>query len=768
MRKFKKIMAVALAGAMLLSMAGCGKTGEGDKTVATGGDATQEATPSDADEFVDDGDWTTTEVQQPEVERFTTVEGADVMGFDFEDGNVGPFVTYVNGGDYKLYVENGELVCDISKPGRVEHGCQVYYDGFTMARDCVYTMKFDVRCDIERTVQWRIQINGGDYHAYASEYVTIGPETQSVNCEFTMAEDSDPAPRFVVNMGAIEGDGDLPAHKIYFDNISLIVTDGSNAEKIEGAPIPIQVKVNQLGYLTDDTKTVVTTSKDDEKFKIVTADTEETVYVGQYEEFKFDKAVLNQIRKADFSDFKTPGTYKIISCPSGASYEFVIGDDIYDDVYKDIILMLYKQRCGIETDSAIAGKFAHPACHTGGAVVYGSPSSSTVDVSGGWHDAGDYGRYVVPGAKTVQDLLLTYEDFGYAADDIGIPESGNNVPDILDEARFELEWMLKMQDAESGGVYHKVTCDVFPETVNPEEETAQLLLAPISYAATCDFAAVMAKASVLYRGFDETFADTCLEASKKAFAYAQADEKRASYINPDEIVTGAYADAKVVDETIWSAAELYIATGEAEYKTALEEAMQGTLTTGLGWADIGGLALYDLAKCESVDANIRETAKAKLLEAADEHIEACEKEVFGTGLADSYSWGSNMAVANNIQLLLMADRLSPNDEYIAYAKKHRDYIFGLNPVGYCYVTGYGSNSPCHTHHRPSQVLGETMPGMLVGGANAGFNDPYSKAVLTGMPTGMCYVDNEQSFSCNEITIYWNSPLIYGMTGLMNK
>ena len=113
MRKFKKIMAVALAGAMLLSMAGCGKSGEGDKTVATGGDATQEATPSDADAFVDDGDWTTTEVQQPEVERFTTVEGADVMGFDFEDGKVGPFVTYVNGGDYKLYVENGELVCDI-------------------------------------------------------------------------------------------------------------------------------------------------------------------------------------------------------------------------------------------------------------------------------------------------------------------------------------------------------------------------------------------------------------------------------------------------------------------------------------------------------------------------------------------------------------------------------------------------------------------------------------------------------------------------------
>ena len=86
--------------------------------------------------------------------------------------------------------------------------------------------------------------------------------------------------------------------------------------------------------------------------------------------------------------------------------------------------------------------------------MYGSDVAK--DVSGGWHDAGDYGRYVVPGAKAVQDLLLTYEDSEYAAKDdaIGIPESGNGVPDVLDEVRYELDWMLKMQDETSGGVYH--------------------------------------------------------------------------------------------------------------------------------------------------------------------------------------------------------------------------------------------------------------------------------------------------------------------------
>jgi endoglucanase len=635
-----------------------------------------------------------------------------------------------------------------------------------MAEGCVYTMQFDVRCDVERTIQWRVQINGGDYHMYAGDYVTIGPETQTVTCEFTMEEESDPAPRFCVNMGAMDGDDALGEHKIYFDNISLLVTDGSNAQEIGSLPTPIQVKVNQVGYKPNDEKRVVVTSADDDKYKIVDAETEETVYVAAYDDAVRDPSINSKAQYGDFSDFTTPGTYKIISHPSGASYEFTIADDVYDAAYKDVVLMLYKQRCGTELDESIAGDYAHGACHTDEAVVYGSEASGTVDVSGGWHDAGDYGRYVVPGAKTVQDLLLAYEDYAYTADDIGIPESGNGVPDLLDEARYELEWMLKMQDKESGGVYHKVTCAVFPETVMPEEETDQLILAPISYAATCDFAAVMAKASVVYAEYDNDFAAQCLEASKQAYAYADADTEKSAYKNPDDIVTGEYSDSKLTDETLWAAAELYLATGEDTYKKAVETAMEEKISVEFGWASIGGYALYDLAKSDATDAGIKSAATELVIAAADSHVEACEAEAFGTGLARDYVWGSNMTVANNIQLLLMANRLSANENYMKYAQLNRDYIFGLNPVGYCYVTGYGTNSPLSTHHRPSQVVGSSMPGMLVGGANTGLEDSYSNAVLTGVAAGLSYVDNEQSYSCNEITIYWNSPLIYAMTGLM--
>ncbi len=761
MKRFKKTAAIMLAAAMTLAMAGCGNQSKDKDSKATDTDA---ATASDAVVIEDDGDWTTTEAEVVEDNRFTTVEGADAMGINFDDDALDGFVSYENGGKFSLYAENGEMVADIENNGSVEHACQVYYDGFTMAKGCVYTVSFDVRSTIERIVEWRVQINGGDYHPYASDKITIGPETQTITMEFTMEDNSDPAPRFVVNMGAVDGISGLEPHKIYFDNISLFVTDSSNAEKIVGAPTPIQVKVNQIGYKPDDAKTVVVTSGDDTKFKIVKADTEETVYIGEYGALAFDAALGSNVKQGDFSDFKSPGKYKIISSPSGASYEFEIGDGLYDDIYKDVILMLYNQRCGTALDSAISGDFAHEACHMQEAVIYGDASGKKVDVSGGWHDAGDYGRYVVSGAKTVQDLFLAYEDYGYDADDVGIPESGNGVPDLLDEAKYELDWMLKMQDETSGGVYHKVTALVFPETVLAVDETAEMVLAPISYTATGDFAAIMAKASVLYKDIDSDFADTCLEAAKKAYSYLEANPDMKGYTNPEEIVTGEYPDSGKADEYLWAAAELYIATGDNSYVDAINEVLGGNYNKGLGWAAIGTYPLYDLAKANGIDESLKSAAKDEILCQAETLLKSCEKSNIFVSIKN-FPWGSNMNIANDGMLFLMANNLEANDKYLEYAQRQRDYIFGVNGTGYCYVTGYGQLSPVSTHHRPSQVLGETMPGMLVGGADSGLEDPYANAVLYGVSPALCYVDNSQSFSCNEVTIYWNSPLIYLMTGL---
>ena len=763
MKRFKKASVVLCTAFMALAMVGCGKSKKDSATPtdATPADASSEDAVVSLNE--EDYDWSTTEEPDTEGKGFPTEAGDVVLAFDFDDDDLHKFTTYSNGGSFHLKAKDDMMVAEITRTGSVEHGCQAYWDGFAMLQGCEYTYTFDISCDIERSIEWRVQVNGGDFHAYASDHVKIGPEKQTITADFTMEELSDPAPRLVFNMGRVDDMGDVPEHNIYIDNISLVVKDGSNAIEVEPLPTPKRVRVNQIGYEPDEKKYVLTASADDEVFKVVNVDTNETVFVGAYGEVDDNLALGEKARLGEFTSVTEPGTYKIISAPSGESYEFKIGEGVYSDVYKDVVLMLYRQRCGCDLDESIAGEFAHEACHTTAALVYDDPSAPAKDVSGGWHDAGDYGRYVVPAAKTIEDLFITYEDFGATADDIGIPESGNGVPDLLDEARYELEWMLKMQ-ADDGGVYHKVTALVFPETVNAVDETAQLYLAPVSYAATGDFVAVMAKASVLYRQYDEEFADRCLEAALKSYDYISSHDT-SFYINPKEIVTGEYGDRRVSDEYLWANTELYFATGDSKYEKEIQTTLETCIVEGLGWATMGTYPLYELAKAEGIPQTIKDLATEKFYKEVNRVISDCNHGVLAVDMSGSFQWGSNMRVANCGMLLLMANNISPSDEYYTMASRQKDYIFGLNGPAYCYVTGYGTVSPEHSHHRPSQVLGKTMPGMLIGGPDNALEDPYALAVLPGVAPAKSYVDNEQSYSCNEVTIYWNSPLIYLMTGL---
>lgn len=751
MMKFKKVIAACLVAAMASTMfAGCGK----EKTDNTTESVTNEDTTTEAEVSETETETTTEEATE---EEEGVSDGDRVIDLNFDEG-VDDCYSYINGGGCTLEAVDGEMGIHITNIGMVEHANQIYYDGFALYEGCVYEYSFDVHCDIERKLQWRLQINGGDYHAYAMDNIDIGPETQHISAKFTMEEASDPAPRMCFNLGLLEGmEANTGEHNIYIDNILLEAVDTSNVQKLETIPEPVPVKVNQLGYKASDYKKATVSSKDATSFDVIDTASGESVYHGELSNSKFDSAAFEDYKIADFSELVTDGTYKVVTDTGLESYEFEIKDNIYDDLYKDTVLMLYKQRCGVATEKAIAGDFAHGVCHNETAVVWGTEKA--LDVSGGWHDAGDYGRYVVSGAKTVADLFLAVEDSEAAlSDDLGIPESGNKVPDLLDEARYELEWMLKMQDAESGGVYHKVTCAVFPDTVIPEEETDPLIISPISNTATGDFAAVMAKAAVLYNEYDKDFAAECLAAARNAWTYLEEHQGDAGFTNPESIETGEYPDNYDEDEYLWAAVELYIATNEDTYKDYINTAMEdiSSIKSGLGWADVGFYGLYDY--CMYVDDN--KDMEALLIKEADSLKSAISEDAYGSSLGMTYPWGSNMSVANNGMLLVMAYHVTEDISYLEPAKYQLDYILGRNAVGYCYVTGYGDLSPLHTHHRPSQVLGESMPGMLVGGANSNLEDPYAKAVLAEMHPERCYVDNEQSFSCNEVTVYWNSPLIY--------
>ena len=780
MRKFRKAMAVVLASAMCISAAACGKsenTSTQDSTESTTVSSDSASANDAANDSANASDGDASDLHSESSLKGTgpakkedafaggdtgsaqLKDGDVLVDINFDDGTVNNFVTYTNGGSYELKNEDGQLVADIKNCGSLDYANQAYWDGFALSENCVYTYSFDISSDIERKVEYRLQINGGDYHAYQGEKIDIGPEVTNFSVDFEMTEESDPAPRIVFNMGKMEDMSSDPGeHKIYIDNIKLEVKDASNAIEVSALPTYVNVAVDQMGYKPEDSKVAVvkTDSTGDEEFIVCDAYTNETVYVGKLGDPIHDYGSDREVRQADFSSFKDIGDYYVFT-EEGASYTFSIYDNPFTDIYRDTVLMLYKQRCGVALENS--GVFDHPECHNTEASVYGNESKKQ-DVSGGWHDAGDYGRYTVSTAKTIADLLLSYEDFGVEDDEMGIPESGNGIPDILDEARYELEWMLKMQDAETGGVYHKVSCAMFPETVAPHEETDELLLAPISVTATADFAAILAKASITYKDIDPDFSKTALEAAEKAWDYLGGLESYSGYKNPKDIVTGEYPDDHTLDDRVWAAAELYLAGSKKadEAKDFITSTNISDVKEGLGWADIGYYANYDLSKCD--DADLSKVGKDVIIAGVDEMVAQSKKTGYFLCFGSGFDWGSNMRVANDGMLLYMASNITGDASYAELAKHQRDYLLGANALGYCFVTGYGTLSPENPHHRPSQVAGQAMTGMLVGGPDRNLDDPYAIAVLTEESAAESYVDNAQSYSTNEITIYWNSPLIY--------
>ena len=703
-------------------------------------------------------------------------QGKKIIDLNFDDGGTSSFGSFTEGGEFYLANKDGMLDVKIVNVGYLDYSNQAFWDGFPLVEGCEYTYSFDIKSDIERKVEYRLQINGGDYHAYKGEYIKVGTEITNFKVDFVMKEKSDPAPRLVFNMGFMDDmdKSNKPSeHHVYIDNICLQVKDNTNAKapEIEALPSYLNVAVNQLGYRINDEKTVfVKTEKGKEDFFVVNAETGKIAWQGKLSETADDPASKSKVARGDFSGVNQPGTYYIYT-EAGSSYTFRIGDDVYADLYKDVVLMLYRQRCGVATDKAIAGEdFAHEACHTGEAKIFGTDKKK--DVSGGWHDAGDYGRYVVSGAKTVADLFAAYEDYGVKADNLGVPESGNGTPDLLDEARFELDWMLKMQDDETGGVYHKVTGMTFPGmSATPEKETAEMVIAPVSTTATGDFAAVMARAAIIYKDIDAAFAAKAYEAAAKAWKYIADNNDTTGFKNPEGMDTGEYPDTNTLDERFWAAAELYLAANieaagakksDADtYAAFIKKTMSDSnLKLGLGWTDMAMYAVYDLAKSST---EFSADAKKLLLAEADKLISAASGDRYYQSLGTNYYWGSNMGIASNGELLYMAARVAdekaaPN--YKKAASKNLDYLLGANAMGYSFVTGYGEFSPKKVHHRPSVAAGKAMPGMLVGGADNALEDDYAKKMCKNEAPSMCYVDNDASYSTNEVTVYWNSPLIY--------
>lgn len=499
------------------------------------------------------------------------------------------------------------------------------------------------------------------------------------------------------------------------------------------------IYADQLGYRPYDLKKAVIMA-DEPTFDICLANDGAVIYSGMASEPISSPASAEMVRTADFSKVVQPGKY-YISAGDKRSYPFIIDEKPYGSLRTEVLMMFNYHKCGICLD---CGVWSHPACHVSLATVYGTDEK--IDVSGGWHDAGDYGRYIVAAAKAVADLLLSYE------------LSQNPDSDVLDVAWFEIEWMLKMQDNATGGVYHKVTCRNFCGLdVMPEDENDELVISPISPAATADFAAAMAMAARFYPQKREEL----LLAAEHAWEWCEANPDKPGFTNPADIRTGEYGDNNSRDEYFWAACELFIATKDEKYHDYIKS---DDVYSGLGWSDMGtyGLVAYMFHAGDRADSAVFVKMKNKLTAVCQDIMIRYKSDPYGVSLSTYYVWGSSMTVANNAMTLLFGSRLieKAKDEYIEAACEHMHYLLGRNPLSQSYITGFGTNAPKNPHHRPSVAKNLAQPGMVVGGPDMNLSDEALKKSCEGEPPAKCYIDDKDSYASNEVTIYWNSPVYF--------
>ena len=488
----------------------------------------------------------------PVMNTVTFAAGNIIKNGEFATGTSGWGTYKESGGKCTLSTENGALALKVSDVGEKNYSVQAFYDIIPLYQNGVYRLKYDISSTVDRYVEGMIQQNGGKYTAYVWDGLELTSTPQTVNHVFTMKYDTDIMSKLVFNCGIQEEhEGVLPEHTIYIDNVSLELIDDSAVDYSSTQTKENNININQVGYTPDSKKIAVFRGVTNQtQFKVINADTGAVAYTGNLSSSISNSSANETNWQGDFSTVTVPGKYYIECEGLEKSYTFEIGSNVYNNLLTDSIKMLYLQRCGVQVSDP---DFGHAACHNTLATVYGTDRK--IDVSGGWHDAGDYGRYVVPAAKTIADLFYAYQENPAAyGDSTGIPESGNGTPDILDEARFELEWMLKMQDT-NGGVFHKVSCKTFPGYVAPTAETGELFVTPVSSTATADFCASMALAYEFFKQYDPAFANTCKSAAEKAWAWLESNPNYV-LVNPEDIVTGDYADfyKNDKDERSWAAA----------------------------------------------------------------------------------------------------------------------------------------------------------------------------------------------------------------------
>ena len=553
------------------------------------------------------------------------------------------------------------------------------------------------------------------------------------------------------------------------------------AAPAHGAESPsLAIQVDQVGYPLNGPK-VALVSSPATTFEVRRSSDHQVVFQGKLGSAVADKDTGDQVQAADFSALRQAGSFYLEVPGVGRSWDFTVGQNVFAHTYYLAMRGFYGQRCGTAVDLGpeFPG-YSHAICHQHGEFHPSSGASGPRDNIGGWHDAGDYGRYMVNSGISTGTLLWAWEIYGRKLRNISlkIPESGNGTPDILNEARWNLEWMLKMQD-DDGGAWHKQTSEHFSGFVAPEDdklpsEVIGTGAAPYkSTCATADLAAVGAIAARIYKPYDAKFAARALEAARRAWAWTEKNPN-VTFKNPVGVSTGEYGDASCKDERLWAAAELGRTTGEAAYndfflKNYAEFFPSLDSPPAENWASVApmGLWTYALGKRHGSDKKAVEAIRTRTVSAARAVVERTRANPYRMSMqARDYVWGSNSVAAEYGMYLLIANQFEPDNSFVDAARDNLHYLLGRNTFSLSWVTQVGEHPFQHPHHRPSGDGKQTgpWPGLLSGGPNAGRQDAVLAELPKDLPPAKVYADQMASYASNEIAINSQASLVFLLAG----
>ena len=577
------------------------------------------------------------------------------------------------------------------------------------------------------------------------------------------------------------------------------------------APATSPVRLNQLGLLPNGPKRAMLADGSNAPLQWRLLDAKGQVQAsGRTQVFGDDPESHEHVHRIDFSEFRGPGSGYRLVVGAQSSRPFAIVSGPYAELSSDALHYFYHSRAGTPIDARFVGaQWARPAGHSperatciSGTDKHGNAwpgCAYTLDVTGGWYDAGDQGKYVVNGGIALWTLQDLYErgralNRGeiFADRTQRIPEAGNRISDLLDEARWEMEFLLKMQVAKgthlplpvgirrntpglrfsevdaSGMAHHKVADEHWtPLPTRPDRDAEPRFLFPPSTAATLNLAATAAQCARIWRGIDDAFSARCLSAAERAWAAAKRNPEVYAIDAFDG--SGGYGDSDLSDEFYWAAAELLATTGKREYRDAVSASpfFRNPVPEQPDWASVAPLGTITLALSgDALPRAVQQQLRGAIVRASDGFLADEQGTGYQVPLAGNYTWGSNSILLNRAMLMGLAYDFTGKRRYRGGVIDVMDYLLGRNPLDRSFVTGYGARPMEHPHHRFwAHSLDSTYPppppGVLSGGPNnIAMADDVARAMRGTCAPQTCWADDVRGYALNEIAINWNAPLVW--------